>query len=191
MKLYRAIPYDELENGEPIQFFAVHVLTWERELKHVTPKYAFVDLHIDPVESLKRVEQTIRNLANGFTEGDVKHILKNEAKNIEADLIALGAIDPPAPPPEGERVFTACKYLQFERAKIIPETVMVQVSTGPGKPTKVCWDRWNGERRELAQICKMIGTLHGPMNCLDYEHKRCNNYEEGTHEVPFKDIDLS
>ena len=39
---YRLIPYDQLKEGDMIQFFGVHVLRWEREIIHVQPDYAFV-----------------------------------------------------------------------------------------------------------------------------------------------------
>lgn len=42
---YKLIPYEQLEEGEMIQFFGVHVLRWEREFSPlgITPAYAFVE----------------------------------------------------------------------------------------------------------------------------------------------------
>jgi len=40
----------------------------------------------DMLKGLRRAEQTIRNLASGFLEGDAKQIAENEAANLRDDI---------------------------------------------------------------------------------------------------------
>ncbi len=47
MRLFKAIPYDELNEGDLVQFYGVHALRWGNTL---TPSYAFIELD-DPLYS--------------------------------------------------------------------------------------------------------------------------------------------
>lgn len=45
MPLYRLIEYEDLKEGDLIQFFGVHVLKWERLMgPNIRPDYAFVEV---------------------------------------------------------------------------------------------------------------------------------------------------
>jgi hypothetical protein len=43
MPKYNATPNDQLTEGDYVQFFGVHVLKWEREIRHMRPDYAFIE----------------------------------------------------------------------------------------------------------------------------------------------------
>jgi len=94
MKLYQAFDVDE---ETPVQWLAVHPLRWQehwgeptimfREIDNETQ--ALVDAAPRMLTALKRVEQTLRNLARSggiVNMGTSLEIVWNEVENLQRDI---------------------------------------------------------------------------------------------------------
>ena len=94
MTLFRAIDFENLKDGEYIQFFGVHMLSWGNieRATGIKPTIAFIEDDTqekkitDLLIALERAEQTIRNLGNAALTSDYKQIALNEAANLRADI---------------------------------------------------------------------------------------------------------
>lgn len=94
MTLFRGIDYENLKDGEYIQFFGIHMLSWGdiERATGIKPTIAFIEddtlekQNANLIKGLERAEQTIRNLGNGELTGDGKQIALNEAANLRDDI---------------------------------------------------------------------------------------------------------